>query len=546
MKIVSLETHFVAVPPPHIGGMYWIFVKLKTACGIEGVGEIYSATFHPKAMAHIIDDVFGRYLLDHDPHHVERFFREAYSSGFTQRPDLTMMGVVSGLEMACWDIIGKAADKPVYELLGGLVNERLRSYTYLYPKNAAGEYDYDDVDLAAECARAERRSRLHRGQVRSGRSVHRVLGPSAFAGRARPLRDVLQAHSRSRRHQGRPAVRHARADGAVVGDPAGATLEKYDPLWFEEPVPPGQEDAMAQVAAHTSIPIAAGERLTTKYEFFKLLQAGAASILQLNVARVRRPARSQEDRDARRGVLRADRTASVQRTDRRGGEHPARRVHAELPDPGKHRHVGRFSCEILKTPIQWEDGYIMPSKRPGLGVELNMDVVRAHSPYTGERLHLQMAAKPADVRDFSGQRLSEIKDGTYMNYDYIIVGAGSAGCILAERLSASGQYSVLVLEAGGKADSFWFKIPVGFAKTYYNRAATGCTTPSRKPNWRPENLWAARQGARRLRLHQRDDLRARRAARFRRLGGRRQAGWSYKDVLPYFRKLETHPAGDTQ
>ncbi len=54
--------------------------------------------------------------------------------------------------MACWDIIGKAANKPVYELLGGLVNERLRSYTYLYPKNAAGEYDYDDVDLAAECA----------------------------------------------------------------------------------------------------------------------------------------------------------------------------------------------------------------------------------------------------------------------------------------------------------------------------------------------------------------------------------------------------------
>jgi L-alanine-DL-glutamate epimerase-like enolase superfamily enzyme len=152
MKIVSLETHFVAVPPPHLGGMYWIFVKLKTACGIEGVGEIYSATFHPKAMTHIIDDVFGRYLQDHDPHHVERFFREAYSSGFTQRPDLTMMGVVSGLEMACWDIIGKAADKPVYELLGGLVNERLRSYTYLYPKNAAGDYDYDDVDLAAECA----------------------------------------------------------------------------------------------------------------------------------------------------------------------------------------------------------------------------------------------------------------------------------------------------------------------------------------------------------------------------------------------------------
>ena len=113
MKIVSLETHIVAVPPPHVGGMYWIFVKLKTDDGIEGVGEIYSATFGPKAMAPIIDDVFERHLLNRDPHHVERLFRQAYSSGFTQRPDLTMMGVVSGLEMACWDIIGKAAGKPV-------------------------------------------------------------------------------------------------------------------------------------------------------------------------------------------------------------------------------------------------------------------------------------------------------------------------------------------------------------------------------------------------------------------------------------------------
>ena len=57
-----------------------------------------------------------------------------------------------------------------------------------------------------------------------------------------------------------------------------------------------------------------------------------------------------------------------------------------------------------------------------------------------------------------------------MEYDYIIVGAGSAGCILASRLSESGRYTVLLLEAGGKDSSFWFKIPVGFAKTYYSKA----------------------------------------------------------------------------
>ena len=118
MKIVALETHIVAVPPPHVGGMYWLFVKLKTDCGIEGVGEIYAATFGPKAMLPIIEDVFERYLLNHDPHHIERFFRQAYSSGFTQRPDLTMMGVVSGLEMACWDLLAQSRGVPLADALG--------------------------------------------------------------------------------------------------------------------------------------------------------------------------------------------------------------------------------------------------------------------------------------------------------------------------------------------------------------------------------------------------------------------------------------------
>ena len=90
--------------------------------------------------------------LRDDPHHIERFYRECYSSGFTQRPDLTMMGAFSGLEMACWDIIGKAAGKPVYELIGGKVHDKLRSYTYLYPTNSKGEYDYECPDLAVECA----------------------------------------------------------------------------------------------------------------------------------------------------------------------------------------------------------------------------------------------------------------------------------------------------------------------------------------------------------------------------------------------------------
>ena len=65
---------------------------------------------------------------------------------------------------------------------------------------------------------------------------------------------------------------------------------------------------------------------------------------------------------------------------------------------------GGFHADVLKKPLQWEDGYIIPSKEPGLGVELNMDVVRKHSPYAGQRLHLQMASNPVDVKDHSHAR----------------------------------------------------------------------------------------------------------------------------------------------
>lgn len=399
MKIISLETHVVAVPPPHIGGMYWLFVTLRTDCGIEGVGEVYAATFGPQAMVPVIKDVFARYLLEQDPHHIERFFRRAYSSGFTQRPDLTMMGVVSGLEMACWDIIGKAAGKPVHELLGGLVNERLRTYTYLYPKNARGEYDYDDPDLAAECAVA------YRDQGFTALKFDPAGPYTAFSGHQLSLEVMDRCETFCRKI--RDAVGN-RCDllfgthGQMVPSSAirlAQRLEKYDPLWFEEPVPPGQEQAMGQVAAKTSIPIASGERLTTKYEFHRLLTDGGVSILQMNLGRCG-------------GLLEAKKIAALAEVHYAQiaphlyngpiGAAASFQLAACTPNFLIQESIetwGGFHAEVLKKPLPWEDGYVIPSREPGLGVELDMDVVRRHSPYTGERLHLQMAPDPVDVRD---------------------------------------------------------------------------------------------------------------------------------------------------
>ncbi|MBO3762454.1 mandelate racemase/muconate lactonizing enzyme family protein [Ciceribacter sp. L1K22] len=400
MKIASLDTHVVAVPPPYIGGMYWIFVELETACGIRGVGEIYSTAFHPTGLVPLIEDVFTRYLEGHDPHRIERFWRAAYSSGFTQRPDPTMMGIVSGLEIACWDIIGKSAGRPVADLLGGVVHEKLRAYTYLYPKNSAGDYDYNDPDLAAEEAVR---------MVEKGFTALKFdpAGPyTNYSGHQLSLGVMDRCEEFCRKI--RAAIgNHADilfgTHGQMVPSSAirlAKRLEKYDPLWFEEPVPPGQEAAMAEVARATSIPVSTGERLTTKYEFHRVLQEGAASILQMNVARVG-------------GLLEAKKIAGMAEAfyaqvaphlyNGPIGAAASIQLSAATPNFLIHEAIkdfGDFHGKVLKTKLHFDDGYLIPSREPGLGVELDHEVLRQHTPYRGERLHLQMAVEPADVKTF--------------------------------------------------------------------------------------------------------------------------------------------------
>ena len=133
MKLTDLHVIVTAPPAPGWGGRYWILVKLTTDTGITGWGECYGASVGPDAMCAVIRDVFARYVEGESPENVERMFRRVYSSGFTQRPDLTVMGAFSGLEIACWDILGKHRDRPVWALMGGRMNDRVRAYTYVYP-----------------------------------------------------------------------------------------------------------------------------------------------------------------------------------------------------------------------------------------------------------------------------------------------------------------------------------------------------------------------------------------------------------------------------
>ena len=169
------------------------------------------------------------------------------------RPDISLMGVLSGIEMACWDIVGKAVGKPVYELLGGQVHERLRSYTYHLSRPRPRRHD-DAASIATPTLAAARAAEY----VAQGFTAVKfdpagpLLGSSTRASRSSSASSSPRPSADAAR-----GGRHARpiscsAPTASSPPPArirlARRLEPYEPLWFEEPVPPEMPEEMAQVA----------------------------------------------------------------------------------------------------------------------------------------------------------------------------------------------------------------------------------------------------------------------------------------------------------
>jgi 2-dehydro-3-deoxyphosphogalactonate aldolase len=303
--------------------------------------------------------------------------------------------VLSGLEIALWDIMGKALGKPVHALLGGKVHERLRSYTYIYPDTAKGQNDsiYWNAEQSAE--RAAHYLKLGFTALK--------FDPAAPYSPFDPRQPSLESLALCEKFV--RLMREACGDKAdlLFGTHGQFTasgalrlakrLEPYDPLWFEEPTPPEKPEEMALVARGTSIPVATGERLTTKYEFARVLECRAASIIQFALGRVG-------------GLLEAKKIAGMAEAYYAqvaphlycGPVEGAANMHlaATLPNFLILESIetwGGFHAKIVKKPVRWEEGFVIPTDEPGLGIELDEDVARAH-PYTGTQLHLEMTNRP--------------------------------------------------------------------------------------------------------------------------------------------------------
>ena len=397
MRITNLDVIVTAPPAPGWGGRYWILVKLTTNMNVVGWGECYASSVGPKAMTTVIEDVFERYFLDQSPENIELMFRRTFSSGFTQRPDLSVMGAFSGLEIACWDILGKERNRPVWALLGGKMNESIRAYSYLYPLE---NHDLKSFWTSPEDAAESASDLVSRGYTAL---KFDPAGPYTMRGGHQPaLSDIelcVSFMEEIRAAIGNRADLLLGTHGQFTTSGAirlGQAIERFNPLWYEEPIPPDNLLEFQKLARSLKVPIAAGERLTTKYEFATLLRSGGISILQPALGRAG-------------GIWEMKKTSAIAEVFNAqmaphlyaGPIEWAANIQLAVSIPNillLETIETNFHDELIKSSIQVDDGYITAPQGPGLGIEVNEDLAR-QNPFDGEGLHLMMQDEPCDYKN---------------------------------------------------------------------------------------------------------------------------------------------------
>jgi len=377
LKVVELKTMVVENEEPYIGGKWLLFLELITDEGISGLGERITGGSYShdlgalQSQVKLIEELVGQYVIGEDPTRIERIWDRMYASRHDFRhPSLYATPVISAIDMALWDIVGKAANQPIYNLLGGMYHEKLRAYAYM----PSGDYRANP-ELAGEAAIQ---------LLEEGNSACKLdpFMPMYPIPRDIPIWEIEAAAKIFE------SIRNAVGNKLEVGIGTHGQLttfsairvadylEPYHPYWFEEPVPPENIDEMARVAAHTSIPIATGERLVTKYEFSQVLEKQAAQIIQLDVGQCG-------------GITEAKKIASIAEAHYAmiaphmycGPIAAAAAIQVDTCSPNfliQEANQGPLHKTIFKEPLVFENGYIIPPTGPGLGVEFDEDVLKQH------------------------------------------------------------------------------------------------------------------------------------------------------------------------
>jgi galactonate dehydratase len=374
----------------------WVFVKVETdQDGLWGWGEA-SLEWKTRAVVGAVED-FSPMLLGEDPRRIEHLYQKMYRQSFW-RVGVIGMSAISGIEQALWDIRGKSLGVPVYELLGGAVRDRVRMYTHLGGGDMKSVYEAQDSGPAAMVELAQQ-------VVARGYTAVKVL--------ATPPTETLNSLVLYRYAERRmDALRSALGESVdIMVDchgrhfPANGlefcrVMAPYKPFFVEEPVPPENVDALAELCRQSPVPIATGERLVTRHEFRRVFELQACHVIQPDLCHCG-------------GLWEAKKIAAMAEAYYMGvaPHNPlgpvanAAALHFALSTPNFLIQEDMLTdvpwrWEVVTHSLRTENGHWLPATAPGLGVEVNEEAAARH-PFEQEVIHaLNVRAPDGAILDW--------------------------------------------------------------------------------------------------------------------------------------------------
>ena len=254
----------------------FLFVKLETDAGITGWGEAYTQVDRERPVAATVDEL-ARYAVGRSPFAIKHFSQIVYDDVAARRGSMELAAALSAIEQALWDVVGRAVDQPVYNLLGGPCRDSIRVYANGWYIGLETVEDYVDaarrmVDLGFTAIKFDPLPYPWRTFIPRRHEDHAVAIVEALRQSLGPDIDLLVEFSR------RLAPFHAIR--------MAERLEEFSPYWLEEPCPVDNLDAIAEVRAITQIPVVTGEAIYAKAGFVPLFEKRAADIINPDVCSV--------------------------------------------------------------------------------------------------------------------------------------------------------------------------------------------------------------------------------------------------------------------
>ncbi len=359
MKITEVKA-FVTTPAG-VASCY-VFVKVSTDEGIVGWGE---SSLGARSVAAVVEEL-GETLIGKNPFRIEEHWQQLYHLYHNVRGGVFQMAAISGIDIALWDIKGKALGLPVYELLGGAMREKIWTY---------GRFDGATPAEAVETAQSF--TSLGYSALKGDPFLHRGIFTTPEAERS-----AVAKVAAVREAVGDDVELMVEVHGRLTPSEAiliGKALEPYRPFWYEEPVPPENVDNMARVASAIDIPLATGERLYTKWGFRELLEKQAVAVIQPDVGHAG-------------GITEVKKIAAMAETyyiglaphNPYGPVNTMAAIHIDASTPNFLIQEGGHAAwydSILKEPFATpKDGYFDVPSVPGLGLEMDEEALARH-PY---------------------------------------------------------------------------------------------------------------------------------------------------------------------